>query len=102
MNMANILKQAQQMQSQVTKVEKELNEKSYFGTAGGDAVKVEVNGANRVLSVNIDESLLEKDSKEMIQDMVMIATNQALESAKKEKDEKLGAITGGVKLPGIM
>lgn len=101
MNIQNLLKQAQQMQATVGKIEKELNETIYTGTAGGEAVKVEVNGAYEVISVNINDDLMEKDSKEMLQDMIMLALNNAMSTAKSERDEKMGAVTQGVKMPGV-
>lgn len=101
MNIQNLLKQAQQMQATVAKIEKELNETVYTGTAGGEAVKVEVNGAYEVVSVNINDDLMDKDSKDMLQDMIMLALNNAMSTAKNERDEKMGAVTQGVKMPGV-
>lgn len=101
MNIQNLLKQAQQMQATVNRIEKELNATVYTGSAGGEAVKAEVNGKFEVTSIEIKEELLEKDSKEMLQDMVMLAVNSAIEAARKEREEKLGAVTQGVKMPGV-
>lgn len=102
MDFQNILKQAQAMQSNLTKINEELNNKTYEGNNGGSqGVTVKVSGANEILEVNISEDLLEKDNKEMLQDMIMLATNDALNKALKEKEEKLGNATQGISIPGL-
>lgn len=100
MNMQNLLKQAQKMQKEIGKVEKELKEKEYTVTLGGEAVKVTVKGNLRVQSIDIDEELLEKENKEDLIEMLTAAVNEALTQAETEKEKALGSITGGVKLPG--
>ena len=100
MNIQGLLKQAQQMQANVGRVEKELAASIYQGSAGGEAVKVEVNGAYEVKSVEVKDELLNKDSKDMLQDMILAAMNNALSKAKKDREEKMGEITQGIKLPG--
>lgn len=101
MNIQNLLKQAQQMQATVAKIEKELNESVYQGSAGGDAVRIEVNGAFEITSIDIEEELLEKESKEMLQDMILLAVNNAIGNARTDRDEKMNAVTQGIKLPGV-
>ena len=102
MSMQNLLKQAQQMQASIARIEQELNDSIYFGTAGGNAVKVEMKGTCEIVNIEIEESLLEKNSREMLQDMIMLAVNNAVQNAKADREEKMGAVTQGVKLPGIM
>ena len=102
MNIQGLLKQAQQMQANVNKIEKELNASTYYGTAGGEAVKVEVNGGYEITSIEIKDELLEKDGKEMLQDMVLLAVNSALSAAKKDREEKMGLVTQGIKMPGVL
>ena len=102
MNIQALLKQAQQMQSNITKIEKELELNNYSATAGGDLVKVVVNGAVKVNEVQINEELLSKDNKEELQDLIMIATNAALLAAKEDRDLKMNKVTQGVKVPGMM
>ncbi len=101
MNIQNLLKQAQQMQAAVNKIEKELEATCYTGTSGGDAVKAEVNGRFEITSIEIEEGLLEKDSKEMLQEMVMLAVNNAVKAAREDRESKMGAVTQGVKMPGV-
>ena len=100
MNIQHLLKQAQQMQNQIGKVEKEIEATEYTATAGGDAVKVTLTGKMEVTGIEISAELLSADSKEMLKDTVMIAVNAALAAAVKDKEERMNKITQGVKMPG--
>ena len=100
MNIQHLLKQAQQMQNQIGKVEKEIEATEYTATAGGDAVKVTLTGKMEVTGIEICAELLSADSKEMLEDTVMIAVNAALAAAVKDKEERMNKITQGVKMPG--
>ena len=100
MNIQHLLKQAQQMQNQIGKVEKEIEATDYTATAGGDAVKVTLTGKMEVTGIEISAELLSADSKEMLEDTVMIAVNAALAAAVKDKEERMNKITQGVKMPG--
>ncbi len=99
MNMGKMLKQAQQMQSEMARVQQELADKEIEGSAGGGAVVVTVSGSNKVLSVTISPDAL--DDVEMVQDLVLAATNQALENAAKIAEEEMGKVTGGMNIPGL-
>lgn len=100
MNMQGLLKQAQKMQKELTKLEDELNKKVYETTMGGGVIKVEVKGSMSVESISIDESLLEKDNKEDLEDMLKSALNDAFAKAVEDKEKNMNQITGGVKMPG--
>lgn len=100
MNMQGLLKQAQKMQKELTKLEDELNEKVYETTMGGGVIKVEVKGSMSVESISIDESLLEKDNKEDLEDMLKSALNDVFAKAVEDKEKNMNQITGGVKMPG--
>ena len=100
MNIQHLLKQAQQMQNQIGKVDKELAATEYPATAGGDAVKVPLTGKMEVTGIEISAELLSADSKEMLEDTVMIAVNAALAAAVKDKEERMNKTTQGVKMPG--
>ena len=100
MNMQGLLKQAQKMQKELTKLEDELNEKVYETTMGGGVIKVEVKGSMSVESISIYESLLEKDNKEDLEDMLKSALNDAFAKAVEDKEKNMNQITGGVKMPG--
>lgn len=99
MNMQALLKQAQKMQKDLAKVESELNEKEYETTMGGGVVKVAVKGM-QVESIQIDETLLDKDGKEDLEEMLKAALNDAFNQAVEDKEKTMNAITGGVKMPG--
>jgi DNA-binding protein YbaB len=86
----NMLKQAQDMQRRLAQVQEELAQALSEGTAGGGVVKAVVQGGNRLESI------------EMLQDLVLAAVNDALDSAAKEAAEKMGKITGGLNIPGLM
>ena len=100
MNMQGLLKQAQKMQKELAKVESELNSTIYEETMGGGVIKVEVKGSMEVESISIDTSLLNEEGKEDLEEMIKSAIYEALVIAKKDKDKKMNAITGGVKMPG--
>ena len=100
MNMQGLLKQAQKMQKELTKLEDELNEKVYETTMGGGVIKEEVKGSMSVESISIDDSLLEKDNKEDLEDMLKSALNDAFAKAVEDKEKNMNQITGGVKMPG--
>lgn len=100
MNMQGLLKQAQKMQKELTKVEDELKETIYDSTMGGGAIKVSVNGTMEIDSIIIDESIIEKENKEDLEEMIKSAVNDALLKANKDKEQKMNAITGGIKMPG--
>ncbi len=99
MNIQALMKQAQQMQTKMKQIEKELNESVYEATAGGGAVKAVVSGTMEVTSIEIDKDMM--DDPEVVADSVMMAVNNALAQAKKEREEKMGALTQGVKMPGL-
>ncbi len=100
MNMQGLLKQAQKMQKELTKVEDELKETVYESTMGGGVVKVSVKGTMEIESISIDESIIEKDNKEDLEEMIKSAVNDALLKATKDKEQKMNALTGGIKMPG--
>lgn len=100
MNMQGLLKQAQKMQKDLAKLDDQLNETIYEESMGGGAVVVEVKGSMEVESIKVDESLLSADAKEDLEDMLKVALNNAMNKAKEEKEKKMNAITGGIKMPG--
>lgn len=99
MNIQALMKQAQQMQAKMQKIEKELNETSYEGTAGGGAVKVTVMGTMEVTAIEINQDMM--DDAEVVAESVMLAVNKALAAAKKDRENKMGTLTQGVKMPGM-
>ncbi|MBR5207519.1 MAG: YbaB/EbfC family nucleoid-associated protein [Erysipelotrichaceae bacterium] len=90
MNIQALMKQAQQMQAKMQKIDKELNETSYEGTAGGGAVKVTVMGTMEVTAIEIDQDMM--DDAEVVAESVMVAVNKALADAKKDRESKMGRL----------
>ena len=100
-NMANLMKQAQQMQAQMAKLQEQAATKTVTGSAGGGMVTVTANGALEVVSVRIDPEALKDADAEMLQDVVLAATNEALKNARQLMAEQMKSVTGGMNIPGL-
>ena len=98
MDINNLMKQAQAMQRKLEETNKQLEAMQFEADASNGLVKVTVNGQYRIVSVDIDESILNRNDKEMIQDLIMIATNNAIDKVDNAKKEKFGSMTQGLKL----
>jgi DNA-binding YbaB/EbfC family protein len=90
-----------QMQARLNKIQEELEAKTVEASAGGGAVTVVVNGQLRVQSVTIDPEVVDPEDVEMLQDLVIAATNEALGKAQEMATQQLSALTGGLKIPGM-
>ncbi len=101
MNINDLMKQAQVAQRQMEKIQEELKNTIYEASSGGGAVKVKVNGDQEVLEVNIDKGAFEPADIEMLQDMVLVALNDAIRQSKDDAKAKLMAVTGGMSIPGF-
>ena len=93
-NMANLMKQAQKMQRQMEEQAKELETKEYTATAGGGAVEVTMNGKREVLSVKLEEEVVDPEDIEMLQDLIVAATNEALRKVDEESNSAMSKLTG--------
>lgn len=100
-NMGNILKQAQAMQAQMAKVQEQASAKTVTGTAGGGSVSVTANGAMQLLAIVIDPEVVKSGDVEMVQDLVMAASNDALQKAREMMANEMKAVTGGMNVPGL-
>lgn len=99
--MQQLLKQANQMQAKMKKVQDELAEREYEGTAGGGAVKVVVKGENQILSLKLDPEVVQPDDIEMLEDLIITAANDALKVAKETSSAEMEKISGGLSMPGL-
>jgi len=99
-NMTNLMKQAQRMQRQMEESQKELETKEYTANAGGGAVSVTVTGKREVVKVSLDKEVIDPDDSEMLEDLIMAATNEALRMAEDASQEAMAKMTGGLGLPG--
>ncbi|MEX2431009.1 MAG: YbaB/EbfC family nucleoid-associated protein [Dehalococcoidia bacterium] len=97
----NFLKQAQQMQARLAKVQEELETATVEASVGGGVVTVVATGKQTIESVTIDKSVVDPEDVEMLQDLVLAAVNEALGKSQELAAERMGAITGGLKLPGM-
>jgi hypothetical protein len=100
-NINQIAKMAQQMQTQMAQAQDELREATLEATSGGGAVKVVITGAQEVRSVEIDPSAVDPEEVEMLQDLVLAAINDAIARSKELERERMGTIAGGMGLPGM-
>ncbi len=99
-NMNNLMKQAQKMQRQMEESQKAMEEKEFEATAGGGAVTVKVSGKKEVLSVKLSEEVVDPDDIEMLEDLIVAATNEALRQMEAENAKSMEALTGGLNLGG--
>ena len=95
----NMMKQAQQLQTKLLQIQQELETLSVEGSSGGGVVKIEVTGKQEVKSVVIDPEATE--DIEFMQDLVLSAINDAMEKSQQLASEKMGAVTGGLNIPGL-
>ena len=95
-NMNNLMKQAQKMQRQMEEAQKELEEMEMTATAGGGAVEVTVSGKHEVTKVKLAEEVVDPDDIEMLEDLIMAATNEALRKVEDASQQNMSKITGGI------
>ena len=99
MDINKLMQQAQAMQKQLEKATEQINATEFEGVASNGLVKVTVNGENKVLSVSLDPGILNPEDKEMIEDLIMIAVNDAIGKADEMKKERLGSMASAMGLP---
>lgn len=98
MNMNNMMKQYQRMQRKLEETQEELAKKEYTGQAGGGAVKATVTGAKVLTKLELDKDAVDPEDVETLEDMIVAAVNQALESADEDSQSQMGKLTGGLGL----
>jgi len=102
-NMMNkaILRQAQQLQAKLAKAQEELEKATVQASSGGSAVTVVINGQQKIISLKISPEAVDPKDVGMLEDLVMAAINEGLDKSKELAASQLGAITGGLKIPGM-
>jgi len=100
-NYSDMMKQAKIMQKQMEKVQDELKDMKFEASAGGGAVKVTVNGEQDVLEIKINKDVADPEDIEMLEDMILVAVNDAIKQSKDEAKNKLAGVTGGLNIPGF-
>lgn len=101
-NMNKLMKQAQQMQSRLAKLQEEMGDHREEATAGGGVVKAGANGRGELVDLSISPEVASADEVEMLQDLVLAAANEALRKAREAVEEEMRKATGGLGLPGMM
>jgi nucleoid-associated protein EbfC len=99
--MGNLLKQAQEMQSRMAKIQEELAHKTVDGSAGGGMVRVTVNGQLALTAIKIDSTVINSEEKEMLEDLIMAAVNDGMRKARDMVSTEMSKLTGGLKIPGL-
>ncbi len=100
-NMGQIMKQAQQFQARMAKLQEELGDRTVEASAGGGMVTVVANGRQEIVSIAIDPEVIDPEDREMLQDLVMAAVNDGLAKAKEMVNEEMGKLTKGMNLPNL-
>ncbi|MBP5856327.1 YbaB/EbfC family nucleoid-associated protein [Marivibrio halodurans] len=98
-NMANMMKQAQEMQQRMQEMQQQMEEMEVMGTAGGGMVSATVTGRSKLRRVEIDPSLLKEDEKEVLEDLLVAAVNDAQTKAEERMQEETQKLMGGLQLP---
>ena len=101
MGMGNLQRMAQQMQQELLRIQGELETMMVDGSAGGGVVKAVVTGKQELVSVAIDPSAVDPADVDMLQDLIVAAVNDALGNSRRVAEEKMSAVTGGLKIPGM-
>ena len=100
-NMNQMLKQAQKMQEDMQNLQADLEEREFTATSGGGMIEVTVDGKHLVKSIKINPDVVDPDDVEMLEDLITVAINEAVSNAIKTSEEEMGAITGGLNMPGL-
>ena len=98
-NFNNMMKQAQELQNKMSEAQKKVEQLEADGSSGGGLIKIIIDGKNLVKSVHIDDSLINSEEKEILEDLIVAAFNDAKEKIQKRISDEMSSITGGIKLP---
>lgn len=98
----NLLKQAQEMQARISKIQEDLGQKTVDGSSGGGMVQVTVNGQFNLAAIKIDATVIRGEEKEMLEDLILAAVNDGMRKAREMVAAEMSKVTGGFKIPGLM
>lgn len=99
--MNQMLRQAQKMQEDMAVLQEDLENRKYSATSGGGLIEVTVDGKHKIKSLKIKPEAVDPDDAEMLEDLITVAVNEAIENAAKTAEQEMGAITGGLNIPGL-
>ena len=100
-DLGGLFQQAQKMQKELKAVQEDLKQRTVVGESGSGLVKVYANGQQEVLKVEIDPEAIDPDDADLLEDLILVAVQQALEKAKELTDQETSRITGGMNFPGM-
>ncbi|MBC8389399.1 MAG: YbaB/EbfC family nucleoid-associated protein [Actinobacteria bacterium] len=100
-NYGNMMKQAKIMQKKMEEIQEELKEMKFEASSGGGVVKVIANGNQEILEVKINKEMVDMDDLDMLEDMIMVASNDAIKQSKEESKNRIAGLTGGLNIPGF-
>ena len=100
-NMNQMLKQAQKMQADMAELQADLEQREYTATSGGGMIEVTVDGKHRIKTLIINPDAVDPEDTEMLEDLITVAVNEAVSNAEKTAEDEMGAITGGLNMPGL-
>ncbi|MCF8023914.1 MAG: YbaB/EbfC family nucleoid-associated protein [Desulfobacteraceae bacterium] len=100
-NMGKMMKQAQQLQEKMNKLQEEMADKTVEATAGGGMVKAVANGRQQIVSISIEKEVVDPADVEMLQDLIVAAINEALSKSQEMVSEEMNKLTGGMNIPGL-
>ena len=100
-NMGDMMKQAQQLQAKLARIQEDAGKKTVEASAGGNMVTATVNGRLELVSLRIDPAVASADDVEMLQDLVVAAVNEGIRQAQQMMSNEMGKVTGGLKIPGL-
>jgi DNA-binding YbaB/EbfC family protein len=99
--LGNMMKQAKKLQQEMGRIQEETKKMTVEASAGGGMVTVTANGAMEILSIKIERDVVNPDDIEMLQDLIVAASNEALRRAQQMVNEEMGKVTGGLNIPGL-
>jgi nucleoid-associated protein EbfC len=97
-----LMKQAQKIQTQLTKLQEEMATRTIEATSGGGMVTVKANGRQEIISIRLEPEVVNPEDLDMLQDLIVAAVNEALKKAQEMMTEEMSKITGGLSIPGLM
>ena len=98
----HILRQAQELQSKMAKAQQELGEMTTEATSGGEAIKIVIDGHQKIRSVSISPEVINAEDAELLEDLVMTAVNEAIKKSQELAASRLSSLTGGLNIPGLL
>ena len=99
--LGNMMKQAQQMQQKMMRIQEDVAKQEIEASAGGGMVTVVVNGKQEILSIKIDPSVVDPQDVDMLQDLILVATNEAVRKSQDIMQQEMSKLTGGMNIPGL-